>query len=102
MINIYQPSLGKEELAAIKDVFKSNWLGKGKLTAEFEQRFGEHLGVNSEHLLSTNCCSEGLFASMDIFNIGTGDEVILPTCSFVGAANAIKHCGADLLFDYFT
>lgn len=98
MINIYQPSLGKEELAAIERVFASNWLGKGKLTAEFEQKFGEHVGVEPAHLLSTNCCSEGLFASMDIFGIGTGDEVILSTCSFVGAANAVKHCGADLVF----
>ena len=34
-INIYQPSLGKEELNAIEDVFKSNWIGKGPKTAEF-------------------------------------------------------------------
>ena len=39
MINIYQPSLGQEELDAIKKVFESNWLGKGKLTEEFVDKF---------------------------------------------------------------
>ena len=34
MINVYQPTLGKEELDALKDVFESNWLGKGKRVAE--------------------------------------------------------------------
>lgn len=98
MINIYQPSLGKEEVRAIEKVFESNWLGKGKLTAEFEERFGEYRGVDGSHMLSTNCCSEGLFSSMKIFDIKEGDEVILPTCSFVGAANAIKAAGAEIVF----
>lgn len=98
MINIYQPSLGKEELSAIETVFESNWLGKGDVTAEFEKKFGEHLNVDSKKVLSTNCCSEALFSSMEIFDIGVGDEVILPTCSFVGAANAIVHSGAKIVF----
>jgi len=40
MINIYQPSLGKEELKAIEDVFRSNWLGKGPKNDEFIKLFG--------------------------------------------------------------
>ena len=39
MINMYQPSLGKEELNAIEQVFKSNWLGKGSKTDEFIKLF---------------------------------------------------------------
>ena len=38
MINIFQPSLGKEELNAIEKVFDSNWVGRGKVTEEFEER----------------------------------------------------------------
>lgn len=37
MINVYQPTLGKEELNALEKVFESNWLGKGKRVAEFEE-----------------------------------------------------------------
>ncbi len=43
MINIYQPSLGKEELKAIEEVFNSNWLGKGPKTEEFIKLFSEKL-----------------------------------------------------------
>lgn len=98
MINIYQPSLGKEELSAIEKVFASNWLGKGELTGAFEEKFAAYRGVSAGNVLSTNCCTEGLFASMRIFDIGEGDEVIVPTCSFVGAANAVKNSGADIVF----
>lgn len=38
MINVFQPSLGEEELERIKGVFESNWLGKGKINEEFEDR----------------------------------------------------------------
>lgn len=89
MINVYQPSLGEEELNRIREVFASNWLGKGKLTAEFESEFAEHVKSDKSLLLSTNCCTEGLFSSMQLCDIGEEDEVILPTVSFVGAANAI-------------
>lgn len=61
MINVMQPTLGQEELDAIKQVFDSNWIGKGKLIADFEKMYAEHLGTTQDHVLSTNCCSEGLF-----------------------------------------
>ncbi len=98
MINVFQPSLGNEELTAVKEVFESNWIGKGKRTAEFEKQFAEHANVSPKLLRSTTCCSEGLFNSMSVFRIGPGDEVILPTISFVGAANAIAACGAKPVF----
>lgn len=44
MINVMQPTLGKEELDAIKSVFDSNWLGKGEIVANFEKMYAEHLG----------------------------------------------------------
>lgn len=97
MINVFQPSLGSEELERIKDVFSSNWLGKGKLNDEFEEGFAAHLKTTREHVFTTNCCSEGLFASMHIFDIHEGDEVIMPTISFVGAGNAVCACGAKLV-----
>lgn len=93
MINVFQPSLGEEELSRIQEVFRSNWLGKGKINDEFEDKFAEHLHVNRTHIFTTNCCSEGLFTSMHMFGIGPGDEVIMPTISFVGAGNAV--CASD-------
>jgi len=97
MINVMQPTLGKEELDRISEVFKSNWIGKGQLVTEFEQMYAKHLGSNPNQVLSTNCCSEGLFSSMYLLDIHPGDEVIVPTISFVGAGNAVCAAGAKLV-----
>lgn len=97
MINVFQPCLGTEELERIKGVFESNWLGKGKINDEFELGFAAHLNVDRCHVFTTNCCSEGLFTSMHMFDIGPGDEVIMPTISFVGAGNAVCASGAKLV-----
>lgn len=98
MINVFQPSLGREELEKIEEVFKTNWLGKGKRVEEFENKFAQYLGVGRKHIRSMNCCSEGLFSSMKILEIKDGDEVIIPTISFVGAANAICDNKSKLVF----
>lgn len=92
-----QPSLGKEELEALKKVFESNWIGKGNKVKEFEKEYSKHINSSIDNVLSTNCCSEGLFSSMKIFDIGQNDEVIIPTISFVGAANAVCASGAKLV-----
>ena len=97
MINVYQPTLGKEELAALEKVFESNWLGKGKKVAEFEEKYAEHIKSSKELVLTTNCCSEGLFSSMHLLDIKPGDEVILPTISFIGAGNAVCGHGAKMV-----
>lgn len=97
MINVYQPTLGKEELARLEKVFESNWIGKGKLVAEFEEKYAAHLGAERNKVLSTNCCSEGLFSSMHLCDIKAGDEVIVPTISFVGAGNAVCANGSKLV-----
>lgn len=97
MINVYQPTLGKEELESLEKVFESNWLGKGKRVIEFEEKYAEHIKSSKDLVLTTNCCSEGLFSSMHLLDIKLGDEVILPTISFIGAGNAVCACGAKMV-----
>lgn len=97
MINVFQPSLGKEELDRIEKVFQSNWLGKGKVNDEFIDKFAEHIKTDNKHIFTSNCCSEGLFASMEMFDVKSGDEVIMPTISFVGAGNAVCSHDAKLV-----
>jgi len=98
VINVFQPALGDEELEAVGRVFKSNWVGKGKVTDEFETLFAQHIGVERNLVRSISCCTEGLFQSMILLGIGPGDEVILPTISFVGAGNAVASVGARPVF----
>ena len=69
MINVFQPSLGKEELDALQQVFESNWIGRGKKVVEFEEKYAEHIKSSKDLVLTTTCCSEGLFSSMHLLDI---------------------------------
>lgn len=97
MINVFQPSLGKEELERISQVFASNWIGRGSLTKEFEEIFAKYIGSTKDHLVTAHCCSEGLFSSMHLCEIQPDDEVIVPDISFVGAGNAVCANGSKLV-----
>jgi len=98
MINIFQPALRAEELEAIRRVFESNWVGKGEVTDQFEGEFAASIGVERKLVRSISCCTEGLFQAMTLLGLRAGDEVILPSISFVGAANAIASAGARPIF----
>ena len=98
MINLFQPSLGEEELAAVREVFGSGWIGRGPRTEEFVAAFGDHVGAEAGHLVAVSSCTEGLFLAMELLGVGPGDEVVLPTVSFVGAANAVASRGARPVF----
>ena len=89
MINIFQPSLGKEEIVALKRLFDSNWIGKGENTEKFVSKFATHVGGSDDHFCSINSCTEGIFQLIDYLGFKAGDEIILPSISFVGVANAI-------------
>jgi aminotransferase len=97
-INIFQPELRDEELEAVREVFLSNWIGKGPKTDAFEKAFAQHLGVPAGQIKSINSCTEGLFSAMQLLEIGPGDEVIMPSISFVGAGNAVRAAGAKIAF----
>ncbi|MEE1790022.1 DegT/DnrJ/EryC1/StrS family aminotransferase [Streptomyces sp. BE308] len=98
MINVFQPQLGEEELAAVKAVFESNWLGHGPRSKEFEAGFAEHIGVGAEHTVFINSCTAGLFLAVELLGLGEGDEVVMPSISFVAAANAVAGSGALPVF----
>ena len=98
MINVFQPSLGEEELAAVRAVFESNWIGKGAKVDEFERTFAEHIGVGPEHVMSVNSCTEATFLAMRLAGIGPGCEVVVPTVSFVSVGNAVAAHGARPVF----
>ncbi|MFC8623401.1 DegT/DnrJ/EryC1/StrS family aminotransferase [Streptomyces anulatus] len=98
MINVFQPTLGDEELAAVSEVFAGNWLGHGPRTKEFEEGFAAHLGVDPAHLVFINSGTAGLFLATELLGLGPGDDVVLPSASFVAAGNAIAATGARPVF----
>ncbi|MCM3920964.1 DegT/DnrJ/EryC1/StrS family aminotransferase [Frankia sp. AiPs1] len=98
MISLFQPQVGDDELKAVSDVFSSRWLGHGPRTEAFEAAFAAHLGVPADRVIFLNSGTAGLFLGLETLNLGPGDEVVLPSTSFVSAANAIMVTGARPVF----
>ncbi|MEU1820684.1 DegT/DnrJ/EryC1/StrS family aminotransferase [Streptomyces roseifaciens] len=98
MINLFQPQVGDAELAAVAEVFDSKWLGHGPRTKAFEAAFAERLGVAPEHVLFVNSGTSGLFLALEVLDLAEGDEVVIPSMSFLAAANAIVSTGATPVF----
>ncbi|MCD0452134.1 DegT/DnrJ/EryC1/StrS family aminotransferase [Actinocorallia sp. API 0066] len=98
MIHLFRPQVGAAELQAVAEVFDSQWLGHGPRTTAFEAAFAEHIGVAAEHVVFVNSGTAALFLAMEVLDLRPGDEVVLPSPSFVAAANAIMACGAVPVF----
>ncbi len=97
-INLFEPSFGPEEVQAVGAVMLSNWTGRGSKVRELETEFAKFFSVESSHLTTTTCATEGVFAIFDIIDLNKNDEVIIPTNSFVGIATAIKYFKASIIF----
>ncbi len=97
MINIFQPSLGAEELEAISNVFESNWIGKGEQVELFERSFASLIKEDVSHLTSTTSCTEAIFLASELFNFTKKDEIIVPSISFVAVGSAVVKSGAKLV-----
>lgn len=97
MINLFQPSVGNVELAAIRDVFSSSWLGTGDRVADFERVFAEYIGRLAPEVVAVTSCTEGLFQAVAALGLTPGDAVILPSISFIGAAHAVRTSGAEVV-----
>lgn len=97
MINVFQPSLGDEELLAIKKVFNSNWIGKGEEVNNFELNFSESLYANRAKFCSTTSCTEGLFLAKELFDFNSKDQIIVPSISFVAVGSSVVSSGAEMV-----
>jgi len=92
MIPVFSNSLGGEELAAVKRVMESRWLGMGPECAAFEEELAEHFGV--QRLLLTNCATNGLYLALRCLDLKPEQEVIIPAIHFVACAGAVLEMGA--------
>ena len=71
-------------------------LGSGKRVGEFEARFAEHLGC--EHAVAVSSCTAALHIACVAAGVGPGDEVIVPSLTFVATAAAVRYTGATPVF----
>jgi len=97
MIPIAEPSLGEEELNNVIEAIKSGWISsKGKFIPEFEENFARYCGVRNG--VATSNGTVALHLALIALGIGAGDEVIVPTLTFIATANAVKYTGAEPVF----
>jgi dTDP-4-amino-4,6-dideoxygalactose transaminase len=87
---------GPEEEQAVLDVVNRRWLTMGALTKQFEAQFAEFIGV--KHALAVSNCTQALHLAYLALGIGPGDEVILPSLTFVATSNAALYTNADVRF----
>lgn len=88
--------MGKAEMMAVVRVLKSRWLTLGEVTAQFEQEFANYMGVKEAIAVSSGTAA--LHLANLVLDIGRGDEVLLPSMTFVATANAIRYTGATPIF----
>ncbi len=95
-IPITRPALGEEEARAPYESIKSGWVTQGPKVAEFERAVASYVGAR--HGIATTSCTTGLHLALASIGVGLGDEVIVPSFTFIASANAVRYTGADVVF----
>lgn len=94
---VYRPRFTGREKDLVLDCLESTWISsKGKYIAQFESRFADYLAV--PHALSVSNGTVALHVALEALGIGPGDEVLVPTLTYVASANAITYTGATPVF----
>jgi len=96
-IPIYQPSLAGREKEYVNDCLDSSWISsKGKYIPRFEAEFAAYIGAT----YATTVCNgtAAIHLALEALGIGPGDEVIVPTLTYVASVNTIIHAGATPVF----
>jgi dTDP-4-amino-4,6-dideoxygalactose transaminase len=96
MIALSEPILGDEEKRVLCEVIDSGWITMGERVAAFENAFARLQGV--EQAVAVNSCTAALHLALEALKIGPGDEVLVPSLSFVATANAVLYAGATPVF----
>jgi perosamine synthetase len=96
MIPISKPVFGEEEIATVKEVLQSGFVVQGKKVDEFEKGFSDYLNVN--HAVAVNNGTIALDVALKASGIEHGDEVIVPSFTFISTANSILFQGAKPVF----
>ncbi|GIE71792.1 perosamine synthetase [Actinoplanes palleronii] len=96
MIPVMIPMLGEEEAQAAADAVRSGWVAQGPRVAQFEKEFAAAVGAG--HGVAVSSCTTGLHLALVVNDIKPGDEVIVPSLSFIATANAVRYVGATPIF----
>ena len=91
-----RPYLRGDEGDAVAQVIASGWVSQGPRVREFETAFAERVGAADAVAVSN--CTTALQLALHVSGVGPGDEVIVPSMSFIATANSVWQCGATPVF----
>jgi perosamine synthetase len=92
-IPVAQPTLNGNEKKYVMDCLDTNWISSvGKYITAFEESFAQFCGV--KHAIATNNGTTALHLALVALDLQQGDEVIVPTVTYIATANAVHYCGA--------
>ncbi|HWI19768.1 MAG TPA: DegT/DnrJ/EryC1/StrS family aminotransferase [Vicinamibacterales bacterium] len=91
-----RPDFGDDEIAAVTRVLRSGWVGMGPETITFEQELAD--ACHAPHVVTVNSCTSALFLALLVNGVKPGDEVVVPSLTWISTANAALHLGATPVF----
>ena len=92
-IALHEPNIGQRENELVSKCLASGWVSSvGEYISEFEQGLAKF--TNSKHAIAVVNGTAALHLALHSVGVKPGDEVLVPTLSFVATANAVSHCGA--------
>jgi len=96
MLLVAEPILGEEEAAALSDVIRSGWITMGERVRSFEQAFAA--AHDLPDAVAVSSCTAALHLILAALEIGPGDEVLVPSLTFVATVNSVLYTGATPVF----
>ena len=97
MIKSSRGCCGAEELAEVKEAFDYGYFGLAYKTNEFEQEMAKYLNTD-RFVITTNTGTNALHLALDTIGVKEGDEILMPSFTFVATAQAVEMCGATPVF----
>jgi len=92
MIPQFEPWLGEEEVLAVAEVLRSNWITEGEKTRQWERSIAQLCGV--KHAMPAPNGTLALYLALKAIGVDKGDEVIVPDFTFIATANSVVMAGA--------
>ncbi|MCK5590476.1 MAG: aminotransferase class I/II-fold pyridoxal phosphate-dependent enzyme, partial [Candidatus Pacebacteria bacterium] len=95
-IPLFNLNFDKDEEQSVVKTLRSKWIAMGENVNVLEKKFADHLNV--KYAVAVSSCTAALHLAMEVLGVKEGDEVIVPSLTFVATVNAVRYVGATPVF----